>query len=91
MRAKWDLGLHGGISIANPVPAEEEIPDRDGRRHRPGARRLRRAGHHRQGHHALSLARVVELTDGASLRTNIALVRNNAGSGAALACAWSAR
>jgi pseudouridine-5'-phosphate glycosidase len=26
MRAKWDLGLAGAISIANPVPAEDEIP-----------------------------------------------------------------
>ena len=34
------------------------------------------------------LGRIVELTDGASLRTNIALVRNNARLGAALAVAY---
>ena len=36
------------------------------------------------------LGRIVELTEGASLRTNIALVRNNARLGAALAVAYSA-
>ena len=36
------------------------------------------------------LGRIVELTDGASLRTNIALVRGNARLGAALAVAYAA-
>ena len=26
MRAKWDLGLDGGVVVANPIPAESEIP-----------------------------------------------------------------
>ena len=26
MRAKWDLGLAGAISVANPVPAQDELP-----------------------------------------------------------------
>ncbi|MFN8097246.1 MAG: pseudouridine-5'-phosphate glycosidase [Dermatophilaceae bacterium] len=92
MRAKWDLGLHGGISIANPVPAEEEIPPTE------MAAVIDRALADCAGRGITGkditpylLARVVELTDGASLRTNIALVRNNARVGAALARAWSAR
>ena len=26
MRSKWKLGLAGGVVIANPIPAEAEIP-----------------------------------------------------------------
>ena len=26
VRAKWDLGLAGGVVVANPIPAESEIP-----------------------------------------------------------------
>ena len=54
MRVKWDLGLRGGIAVTNPVPAEDEMaPDGDLGPHRPGRRRVRRARHHRQGHHPL--------------------------------------
>ena len=27
MRAKWDLGLAGGVVVANPIPVEDEIPE----------------------------------------------------------------
>ena len=26
MRAKWAMGLKGGVVVANPIPAEAEIP-----------------------------------------------------------------
>lgn len=64
---------------------------RDGWRHRPSTRRLRAQGitgkDITQPH---QLGRIVEITGGASLRTNIALVRNNARLGAALAVAYAA-
>ena len=26
MRAKWDLGIAGGVVVAQPIPVEDEIP-----------------------------------------------------------------
>ena len=77
--AHRELGLRGGILVANPVPEpdaldaahidtaiDEAVADAE------------RAG---IGRHALTpylLARIVELTGGRSLAANVALVRNNA-------------
>ena len=88
MRAKWDLGIGGGISIANPVPVEEEMP----REVMDGviAQALAECGERGITGKDITpflLGRIVEITDGASLRTNVALVRNNARLGAALAVA----
>lgn len=89
MQAKWDLGLSGGIVLANPIPVEDEIPADQ----ISGiiARALREADE--QGITGKNitpylLGRIVELTDGASLTANIALVRNNARLGAAIARAY---
>ncbi|CCI53820.1 pseudouridine-5'-phosphate glycosidase [Nostocoides jenkinsii] len=91
MRAKWDLGIAGGVSIANPVPTGEEIPASD--MDAVIARALADCdarGIRGKDITPYLLGRIVELTEGASLRTNIALVRNNARLGAALAVAYSA-
>ena len=54
MRHKWDLGLRGGVVVANPIPVEDEIPaERDRRDHRPGAGRHGPARDPRQGRHAV--------------------------------------
>ena len=54
MRHKWDLGLAGGLVVANPIPEADEIPaDADRRDHRPGARRHGRARDPRQGRDAV--------------------------------------
>jgi pseudouridine-5'-phosphate glycosidase len=89
MRAKWDLGIHGGISVANPVPVADEMPREviDG----VIAQALRECGERGITGKDITpflLGRIVELTEGASLRTNIALVRSNARLGAALAVAY---
>ena len=89
MAAKWSLGLAGGISVANPVPEEDEIPPSEiGRLIDRALADCDDARHPRQGHHPFLLGRIVELSGGASLETNIALVRNNARLGAALAVAY---
>lgn len=80
------LGLPGGQLVANPIPQADEIPrevidgwiaqaldDCAGVAAKDVTPRL--------------LARIFELSDGASLTANIALVRNNARLGAAIACA----
>lgn len=73
------LGLPGGQLIANPIPAADEIPSEILRPHIEQALREAEA----QGIAAKAvtpflLQRIFELTDGASLTANIALVRNNA-------------
>jgi pseudouridine-5'-phosphate glycosidase len=83
MRAKDELGINGGISVANPIPPEDEIPheeidaiieqalaDMDAR------------GITGKDATPYLLGRIVEITGGASLRANIALVKNNAHVGA---------
>lgn len=77
MRAR--LGLPGGQLIANPIPVADEIPSATLTPLIDQAIAEARA----QGIAAKSvtpflLRRIFELTDGASLKANIALVRNNA-------------
>ncbi|HPB72374.1 MAG TPA: pseudouridine-5'-phosphate glycosidase [Phycicoccus sp.] len=91
MRAKWDLGLEGGIVVANPVPAADEMPraDIDGIIATALAESVER-GITGKDITPFLLGRIVELSGGRSLETNIALVRNNARLGAALATAYAA-
>jgi pseudouridine-5'-phosphate glycosidase len=89
MHAKWDLGIGGGISITNPVPVEDEMPRgvMDG----VIAQALAECGDRGITGKDITpflLGRIVEITEGASLRTNVALVFNNARLGAALAVAY---
>lgn len=85
-RVRRALGLAGGQLVANPIPAEAEIP-----RHEIDpviARAL--ADAQAQGIAAKAvtpflLARIFELTQGRSLAANIALVKNNAHLAAAIA------
>ena len=90
MRAKWGLHLHGGVVIANPVPEGEEIPADEMQvfidRALDDCARLGITG---KDITPYLLGRIVEITDGRSLETNIALVRNNARLGAALARAYA--
>ena len=73
------LGLPGGQLVANPIPAEAEIPAKilapiiktaqsDATRHRITGKAVT----------PYLLQRIYEQTDGKSLTANIALVRNNA-------------
>ncbi|GAB3078194.1 pseudouridine-5'-phosphate glycosidase [Phycicoccus sp. Root563] len=88
MAAKWDLGLAGAIAIANPVPADEEIPaDEIGVLIDQALAECDERGIHGKDITPFLLGRIVELSGGRSLDTNIALVRNNARLGAAVAVA----
>lgn len=91
MTAKWDLGLAGGLAIANPVPAGDEIPAREiAGLIEQALRECDERGIHGKDITPFLLGRIVELSGGRSLETNIALVRNNARLGAALAVAYRA-
>lgn len=91
MATQWELGVTAGLAIANPIPVADEIPaeeisgiivqalvDMD------------RLGITGKDTTPYLLGRVVELTGGASLTANIALVKNNALLGAQLATAYTA-
>ena len=89
MAAKWDLGLAGAIAVANPVPADEEIPaDEIGVLIDQALAECDERGIHGKDITPFLLGRIVELSEGRSLETNIGLVRNNARLGAAIAVAY---
>ncbi len=91
MATKWRLGLTGGVAIVNPIPVEDEIPaseidviidqalaDMDAN------------GIHGKEATPFLLGRIVEITKGASLTANIALVNNNARLGTQVAREYAA-
>ncbi len=91
MRAQWESGLGGGIVVAVPVPAPHALP-----RERVGSAielALTEAHERAIVGKALTpflLARLNDLTGGATLASNTALVLNNARVAAAVARAWAA-
>ena len=90
MAAKWDLGLAGGIVVAAPIPAEDEIPaDEIGEIIDRALADMDALGIHGKDATPYLLGRIVEISGGASLTANIALVRNNARIGAAIARAYA--
>ncbi|MFC6344869.1 pseudouridine-5'-phosphate glycosidase, partial [Nocardioides hankookensis] len=90
MRAKWDLGLDGGIVIANPIPVEDEIPAEEiGAIIEQALADMDALGIHGKDATPYLLGRIVEITGGTSLTANIALVRHNARLGAAIAGAYA--
>ena len=91
LHATWDvLGLQVGVSIANPIPAESEIPAADIDAVIDEALgELDRRGITGQEVTPFLLARVVERTAGRSLEANVALVRHNATTAAQIAVAYA--
>ncbi|GAB4376233.1 MAG: hypothetical protein Kow00114_39840 [Kiloniellaceae bacterium] len=90
MAAKWELDLGGGLVIANPIPAEHEIPAEAIAGHIETA--LAEAAAQGIAGKAVTpflLARLEQLTGGASLDANVALVVNNARLAAAIAVAYA--
>jgi len=92
---KWSLGLEGGAMIANPVDAADEIPAAGMSGYIAAAVADAAArGIAGKAVTPFILARLVEITGGRSLRTNIALVQSNARLAAELAshcCAMAGR
>ena len=88
LKTKWELGLQGGVVIANPVPEADAMPEAEIEAMTNQA--LAEAEQQGIGGKAVTpflLARIKELTASRSLTTNIALVKNNAVCGARLAAA----
>lgn len=92
MRAKWELGLAGGLIVANPIPEADEIPEAE--ISMLISRAVTEAEHRGITGAAITpylLGRIVELSGGDSLRANIALVKDNAAFGAEVAVAYQGR
>ena len=85
---RQELGMEGGVLIANPVQAEDEIVASEMRGHIEAAiADAERAGVRAKAVTPYVLGRILELTGGRSLTTNIALVKNNARLAARIAVA----
>jgi pseudouridine-5'-phosphate glycosidase len=73
------LGIGSGIVLCVPVPADVALPDEVARRvAERAAREADEAGVHGPALTPWLLARIAELTDGASVRANTALIVNDA-------------
>ncbi len=87
IRMKEDLGLKGGMLIACPVPGEYEIPfEKMDAVIQEALKECEENNITGKRITPFLLSKVGELTEGASLETNIKLVLNNAEKGAKIAC-----
>lgn len=86
LRAKWGLGLEGGVLVANPVPDEHGFDA-------GAATEAALADAEAQGIEGKALTpfllkHIAESTEGKSLKANVALVEHNARIGARIAVAY---
>ncbi|MDZ5473524.1 pseudouridine-5'-phosphate glycosidase [Bacillus sp. 31A1R] len=86
LKTKWDLGLNGGVVIANPIPEKDALEESfitniieqalaEAKENNIAGKKVT----------PFLLGKVKELTEGASLTANIALVKHNAEVGAQIA------
>jgi pseudouridine-5'-phosphate glycosidase len=91
LRAKWDIGLAGGVLVACPIPDEyamdEAVIDAAVEKALEEAKARRIRGKEST---PFILGKVLEATGGASLDANIGLVHNNCRVAAEIATAYSA-
>lgn len=86
IKTKWNLGLNGGVVVANPIPEEYEMDyDVITKAINDAVVEAEAKGIRGKETTPFLLARVKELTGGDSLESNIALVYNNAKVAAQLA------
>jgi pseudouridine-5'-phosphate glycosidase len=89
LQAHWALGL-GGAIVANPIPAEDELPPDEIEEAIRRALTEADAGDiHGKAVTPFLLERLRAITEGRSLAANVALVMHNARVGAAHAVALS--
>ena len=78
LKAKWDLGVSGGVMLANPIPENAEIPAGEiTPQIEQALRDMDALGLKGKDTTPYLLGRMVEITGGRSLAANIALVRHN--------------
>ncbi len=90
LKAKWDLGLKGGMVIANPIPEKYQMDyDVITNAISNAVKEAEEKGIKGKESTPFLLAKVKEITGGNSLESNIQLVYNNAKVGAQLAVEFS--
>ena len=90
LKAKFDLGMMGGMLLGVPVPADDEMPAEDARAAIATAlERTRAAKITGKAVTPYLLAAIKEVTEGNSLISNISLIKNNATVGAQVAVEYS--
>lgn len=78
IKCKYDLGLNGGILIANPIPKEDELDEQVMNKAIDDAiKEMNQLGITGKETTPYLLAKICELTKGDSLESNIKLVLNN--------------
>jgi len=88
IRAKWDLGLAGGVVLSTPVPEAAAMPREEiDALTQQALAQAQAQGITGKAVTPFLLDRIKALTGGRSLATNIALVKHNAEAGARLALA----
>lgn len=86
LKSKWDLGLDGGVVVANPIPEEHQIdPDLINKAIEDALGEAEIKGIKGKESTPFLLSKVKDITEGNSLEANIQLVYNNARVGANLA------
>jgi pseudouridine-5'-phosphate glycosidase len=88
LQSKWGMGLDGGVIVANPIPEKHSLPPEQMNSAIEAA--LQDAGSQGIAGKDVTpflLDKITELTEGASLYANIALIHNNAALGAQIAAA----
>lgn len=89
MRAKWDLGLKGGLLVANPIPEKFQMEYHNIQETIELAiKEAEEKGIKGKATTPFLLGKIKELSQGESLKANIQLVLNNARLGAAIANAY---
>lgn len=90
LKAKWDLGLQGGVVVANPIPNEYAMDfDKINNAINDAVKEAEEKGIKGKESTPFLLGKVKEITEGQSLEANIQLVYNNAKLGAKLAAELS--
>ena len=86
LKSKWDLNLHGGVVVANPIPEEFQMDyDLINKSIEDAVKESTEKGIKGKASTPFLLAKVQEITGGDSLEANIELVYNNARLGAKIA------
>lgn len=90
IKTKYEMGLNGGVVVANPIPLEHEIPAVEiDKTIEDALLEAQSQGIQGKAVTPFLLKNIVERTQGRSLKSNIALVKNNARVGAQLAVTLS--
>nr|WP_300005552.1 pseudouridine-5'-phosphate glycosidase [Tissierella sp.] len=86
LKAKWDLDIHGGVVVANPIPEEFQMDyDTINGAIQEAVKEAEEKGIKGKDSTPFLLAKVKDITEGTSLDANIELVYSNAKVGAQVA------